>query len=145
MSRGQGVTVAVLDRALNVRSRERIGATGTKTAQFWPASTADPTTGRLSVCYYDTSGDPSRKQAWYVCTSSRDGRRWSTPVRVSAVSADVESLWEDARIYGLGDQIGYGGYTAVVAAHGTAHPLWIDTRNLVGKEQEIFTARVTAP
>jgi len=137
-----GVTVAVLDRALNVRSRVRIGDTRATSAQFWPAATVDRESERLWVCYYDTSGDPSRKQAWYVCTSSRDGRHWTSPVRASAVSADVESLWEDARIYGFGDEIGYGGYTAVVAAHGVAHPLWIDTRDLTGKQQEIFTAAV---
>ena len=137
-----GVTVATLDRALRIVSRERIGSTKPKTAQFWPASTADPTTGRLWVCYYDTSGDPSSKKAWYVCTSSPDGRNWSAPVRVSPASADVESLWEDARIYGFGDEVGYGGYTAVVAAHGVAHPLWIDTRNLAGREQEVFSATV---
>jgi ABC-type dipeptide/oligopeptide/nickel transport system permease subunit len=139
-----GVTVAVLDRSLNVISRERIGSTRTKTAQFWPASTVDPATHRLWACYYDTSGDPSSKQAWYVCTSTRDGRRWRPPVRASPVSSDVESLWEDARIYGFGDEIGYGGYTAVVAAHGVAHPLWIDTRNVDGRQQEVFSGRLAA-
>jgi hypothetical protein len=111
--------------------------------QSWPASTIDPQTRRLWVCYYDTSGDPSRKQARYACTSSRDGRRWSRPVRAAAFSADVESLWEDARIYGFGHGIGYGGYTAVVAEHGIAHhPLWIDPRDVTGRAQEVFTALV---
>jgi hypothetical protein len=140
-----GVTVAVLDRSLSVVSRGRIGTANAKTAQFWPASTVDPQTNRFWVCYYDTSGDPSSKQAWYVCTSSRDGRRWSSPVRAAPLSADVESLWEDARVYGFGDEIGYGGYTAVVAAHGAAHPLSIDTRNLAGRQQEILTATLRAP
>jgi hypothetical protein len=140
-----GVTVATLDRSLHLVSRKRVGATKPKTAQFWPASAVDPARGRLWVCYYDTSGDPSSKQAWYVCTSSRDGRHWTTPVRTSSFSANVESLWEDARIYGFGDEIGYGGYTAVVAAHGAAHPLWVDTRDLEGRQQEILTARLAAP
>jgi peptide/nickel transport system permease protein len=139
-----GVTVATLDRGLHVLSRRRIGGTGT-TAQFWPASSVDRRSGRLWVCYYDTTGDPSRKQAWFTCTSSLDGRRWRTPVRASAVSSNVEVLWEDSRIYGFGDEIGYGGYTALAAADGVAHPLWIDTRDLGGRRQEIFSARLRAP
>jgi hypothetical protein len=139
-----GVTVAALDRGLHVLSRRRVGGTGT-TAQFWPASAVDRSSGRLWACYYDTTGDPSRKQAWFTCTSSLDGRRWSTPVRASPASADVEVLWEDSRIYGFGDEIGYGGYTALAAADGVAHPLWIDTRDVAGKKQEIFAARISAP
>lgn len=140
-----GVTVATLGRDLNVISRRRLGTRDAHTAQFWPASAVDAKTGRLWVCYYDTSGDPSRKQAWFTCTSSLDGRRWSTPVRASATSANVEALWEDARIYGFGDQIGYGGYTAVAAAQGAAYPLWVDTSNATGRQQEILGARIAAP
>jgi hypothetical protein len=138
-----GVTVATLDRDLRVRSRRRVGAHG-DTAQFWPASTVDPTSGRLWVCYYDTSGDPSRKRAWYVCTSSLDGRRWTRPVRSSPESADVRALWEDARIWGFGDEIGYGGYTTVAVADGDVHPLWIDTSDPNGRKQEIFSATLRA-
>ena len=136
-----GVSVATLDPALNVLSRRRIPARD-NTAQFWPASAVDARTGRLWVCFYDTTGDPSRKQAWFSCAASRDGRRWTTPVRASSVSADPTVLWEDSRIYGFGDEIGYGGYTALVAARGVAHPFWIDTQDLNGKKQEIFTARI---
>ena len=134
-----GVTVAVLDRNLDVLSRRRIGPSG-GTAQFWPAATVDASTQRLWACYYDTSGDSSRKKAWYVCTSSRNGRTWTTPVRASAESADVTALWEDARIWGFGDEIGYGGYTAVAASNGVVHPFWIDTSDPNGRKQEIFTA-----
>jgi hypothetical protein len=49
-------------------------------------------------------------------------------------------LWEDARVYSYGHVIGYGGTTSVAAAHGSVHPLWIDTRDLGGRKQEVFGA-----
>jgi hypothetical protein len=94
------------------------------------------------ACFYDTSGDPSRQQAWFSCTSSRNGRRWSRPVRAARDSSSPEVLWEDARVYAFGDIIGYGGYTGLAAAGGVVHPLWIDTRDLAGNKQEIFAARL---
>jgi len=136
-----GVSVATLDPALSVLSRRRIPARR-NSAQFWPSSAFDARTRRLWVCFYDTTGDPSRKQAWFSCTSTRDGRRWTTRVRTSQVSADPSVLWEDSRIYGFGDEVGYGGYTALAAADGVAHPLWIDTRDLGGKKQEVFSANI---
>ena len=54
----------------------------------------------------------------------------------------MESLWEDARIYGYGDNGGFGGYVSVAAAKGVAHPLWIDTRDLGGNQEEVFAARL---
>ena len=58
------------------------------------------------------------------------------------MSASPEVLWEDARVYAYGDILGYGGYTALTVARGTAHPFWIDTRDLAGKKQEVFSATV---
>jgi len=107
--------------------------------QFWPASALD-STGRLRTCFYDTTGDENRGHAWYVCASSRDGRRWSRPVRASRDSSSPEVLWEDARVYAFGDLVGFGGQTAVVAARGGVHPFWIDTRNLGGNRQEVFSS-----
>ena len=54
--------------------------------------------------------------------------------------ACAEVLWEDARVYSFGDVIGFGGYTAVTATGGKAHALWIDTRDLGGRKQEVFGA-----
>jgi hypothetical protein len=34
----------------------------------------------------------------------------------------------------------YGGSTAVEAAGGAVHPLWIDTSDLRGRRQEVFAA-----
>jgi hypothetical protein len=69
-----------------------------------------------------------------------DGRKWAKPVRAARASSSPDVLWEDARVYSFGDVIGYGGTTAVAAARGTVHPLWIDTRDLGGKKQEVFGA-----
>jgi hypothetical protein len=134
------VHVAVLDRSLH-RLRERpVPAAGPKADRFWPASSFDATTGKLWTCFYDTSGDASRSHAWYSCTSSRDGERWTKPVRAARESSSPEVLWEDARVYAFGDLVGFGGSTGVAAAHGTVHPLWIDTSDLAGRKQEVFGA-----
>ena len=49
---------------------------------------------------------------------------------------------EDARIYGFGDMIGFGGYTGLAVRDGVAHPMWIDTRNPEGRLQEVYAARL---
>jgi len=134
------VRVAVFDPSLHPVWRGQVGPTDPASDQFWPASAVDGRTGELWVCFYDTSGDPSRQRAWFSCTTSRDGRRWSTPVRAARASANQEVLWEDARIYRFGDVIGYGGHTGLAANRGIAHTMWIDTDDIGG--QEIFAARL---
>lgn len=141
----QSVQVAVFNPQLKRIVQVEPAASPEDGDRFWPASAVDPTTGRAWVCFYDTTGDPSRKKAWYACTVSWDGTSWSTPLRAASDSASVEVLWEDARIYKFGDEIGYGGNTAVAAVSGSAQPLWVDTRDLEGKKQEIFTARLDDP
>jgi hypothetical protein len=136
----QSVRVAVFDRSLRPLSRGPVGPLDPKADRFWPAATVDTATGRVWACFYDTSGDPSRAHAWYSCTHSADGRRWSRPVRAAREPASADVLWEDARVYSFGDQIGYGGSTGVAAARGRAHPLWIDTSDPGGKKQEVFAA-----
>jgi hypothetical protein len=141
----QGVRIAVFDASLHPVWNGRVGpADKGRADQFWPASAVDPTSGLLWACYYDTNGDPSRKQAWFSCTVSRDGRHWTTPFRTTEVSANQHVLVEDARIYGFGDLIGYGGYTGVAAADGIGYPMWIDTHGEAEAEQEIFAARLRA-
>jgi hypothetical protein len=136
----QSVRVAVLDRSLHPLWSGPVGPADRKADRLWPASAFDASTGRLWACFYDTSGDSSRTHAWYSCTSSRDGRHWTEPVRAARDSASPDVLWEDARVYAFGDVIGYGGSTGVAAAHGSVHPLWIDTRDLDGKRQDVFAA-----
>ena len=139
----RGVSVATLDADLNPLWQARPGPREqVQGDQFWPAAAVDGRTGRLWVCYYDTTGDPSRHRAWFSCTASSDGRSWPRPVRVARAAADPSSLWEDARIFGFGDKIGYGGYTGLAVAGGFAHPLWIDTTDPAGRLQEVFGARL---
>jgi hypothetical protein len=138
----QDVAVAVLDRALRPVWRGPIGPLKKKSDQFWPSSAFDAATGKLWACYYDTSGDSQRQHAWFVCTSSRDGRKWSEPVRAASPSQNPGVLWQDASIGGFGDNTAYGGYTAVVAAHGLVHPMWIDTRDVGGNREEAFASVV---
>jgi ABC-type dipeptide/oligopeptide/nickel transport system permease subunit len=136
----QSVRAAVLDRTLHPLWSGSVGPSKPKADRFWPAAALDGKTGRLWLCFYDTSGDPARSHAWYSCTSSRDGRHWATPVRAARRSASPEVLWEDARVYEYGDAIGYGGSTSVAAAGGRAYPLWIDTNDHAGRRQEVFAA-----
>jgi hypothetical protein len=138
----QDVAVAVFDQALRPLWRGPIGPVKGKTDQFWPSSTVDAATGKLWACYYDTTGDSQRQHAWFVCTSSRDGRLWTKPVRAASTSENPGVLWADASIGGYGDSTAYGGYTAVAAAHGVVHPLWIDTRNIDGNAEEAFASVV---
>jgi hypothetical protein len=134
----QDVAIAVFDPSLRPVSHGPIGPVKKKADQFWPASAVDASTGKLWACYYDTTGDSDRKHAWFVCTSSRDGRRWSIPVRAAPPSQNPGVLWEDARIFGYGDSGGYGGYAGVAAAGGVVYPLWIDTRDVGGNQEEVF-------
>jgi ABC-type dipeptide/oligopeptide/nickel transport system permease subunit len=136
----QSVHAGAFDRSLHRLAGGAVGPARPNADRFWPTSAVDLTTGRLWVCFYDTSGDSSRRQAWFSCTQSQDGRRWTRPRRAARVSASPEVLWEDARVYAFGDILGYGGYTALTTGPGSAHPFWIDTRDLAGKKQEIFSA-----
>ena len=136
----QSVRAGVFDSSFHRVSDGLVGPPAPKADRFWPAAAFDPTTNRLWACFYDTSGDSKRANAWYSCTSSRDGRQWTTPVRAAPKSSNVDVLWEDARVYAYGDVIGYGGTTGVAADRGKVHPLWIDTRDLAGRKQEIFGA-----
>jgi hypothetical protein len=140
IDQSQDVAVAVFDRSLRPVSHGPIGPVNTKTDQFWPSSAIDAKTGKLWACFYDTTGDSARQHAWFVCTSSRDGRQWSKPVRAASPSENPGVLWADASIGGYGDSTAYGGYTAVAAAGGLVHPLWIDTRNIGGNGEEAFAA-----
>jgi hypothetical protein len=140
--RTQHAAVAVFDPALRPVWHGRIAPGKKKADQFWPTAAFDAKTGRLWACFYDTTGDSARQHAWFVCSSSSTGRSWTPPVRVTAPSANSDTLWEDARIYGYGDNGGFGGYVALAVADGVAHPLWIDTRDLGGNQEEVFAARL---
>jgi hypothetical protein len=133
----QGVQAAVLDRGLRPVRLGRVGPADDGLAdQFTPASTVDRSTGDLWVCFYDTTGDETRKQAWFTCTVSADqARTWAAPVRAASARSN------ETRFSSVDD--GYGDVQAVVAAGGAAHPVWTDSRRLQDGE-EIYTTRLRA-
>lgn len=107
---------------------------GRHTDQFWAQSAADPATGALWLCFYDTAADPARAQAYYSCSVSRDGgRSWAR--RVRAASEPSDETQPGARQYGY--------YQGLAVANGVAHPIWTDTRDLASFGEEIYTTRLT--
>jgi hypothetical protein len=113
----------------------RVGLPASSTAnQFWPTAAVDPTDQVFWLCYYDTSGSSNKRRAWFTCSASRNGRVWAAPVRASSQDSLADSI--------LADAYSYGGYVSVVAAHGVAHPAWIDTRAAADDEEDVFTAAI---
>ena len=102
-----------------------------KTAQFLPVAAADPSTGRLWACWYDTTFDPNGHRAWFTCSASGDGRTWTAPVRAAAAPTAPADLFTVASQNGA--------YPALAAADGVAHPLWPDERDFV-LSIDLFTA-----
>jgi hypothetical protein len=102
--------------------------------QFWAQSAVDPGNGALWVCFYDTAGDPKQTKVHYSCSVSADGGgTFAGPVRAASVASDESQ--PGARQYGY--------YQGLAVAHGVAHPVWTDTRNLRARAEEIYTTRLT--
>lgn len=104
-----------------------------KSQQLLPVATVDASDGVLWSCWYDTTYWPGGSQAWFTCSHSPDGRRWSAPVRAAAVPSPLSYLFVVYSYSGL--------VPSLVAAGGVAHPFWIDSRpkdNL----NDIFTAAI---
>jgi len=109
---------------------------GSQADQFWPASAFDTATKRLWVCFYDTTGDRSRRGASYSCMVARDrGRTWLGPVRVAGVASDETQT--GARTFEYGD------YEGLAVSGGQAHPMWTDSRRLEGEREEVYTAALS--
>lgn len=132
-SNGAGdVFVAALTPALRPLFRVQVNPPDRgKTAQFLPVAAADPSTGSLWACWYDTTFDPNAHRAWFTCSVSRDGRTWSAPVRAAAAPTPPADLFTVASQNGL--------YAAIAAAAGVAHPLWPDEQHYV-LSLDLFTA-----
>ncbi len=106
--------------------------------QFLPASAVDASTGRLWACWYDTTGDRTRKRTRYSCAASDDGAgTWSKPRYAASVFSNETSR--------RATSFQYGDYAGVAAAAGVAHPIWTDTRNLAALGEEIYTTSLTSP
>jgi len=135
----QAVFVVTADRALrSAEQPRRIGPADEHPAdQFLPVAAYDRSTRDLWACYYDTSGDPTRKRAWFTCTVSRDnGHRWAPPVHAASNRSDETQI--------AADRVGYGETAGLVASTGVAHPMWTDSRRLLADREEIYTAAIPA-
>jgi hypothetical protein len=142
----QGIFVTVFDSRLRVIGGSPTspapvpvappgGTETTRPERFWPASAVDPSTGYLWVCFYDTSGDPTRRRVHYACTVSKDGgATWTKPVRAASLASDETVPGADARQY--------GDYEGLAVAGGVAHPIWTDSRDLATLGEEIYTTRL---
>lgn len=108
--------------------------------QFLPAAAYERQTGDLWVCYYDTRADPQRQRARFDCQLSTDGgRTFGEPVAAASTSSDETAA---GATHGGGRD--YGDYESVVAANGTAHPFWTDSRQLARLGEEIYTTTLRA-
>jgi hypothetical protein len=132
----QGVFDEAFDSSLGRLWRVRLTRPErTPADQFLPTSTIDRATGALWACFYDTSGDSARKDAWFTCTVSLDGGRyWTPPVRAASVPSDATQADADQ----------YGDYEGLAAWGGVAHPVWTDERNFLPLSEEIYTAAIPA-
>jgi hypothetical protein len=136
----EGVFVSAFDRALRpIREEGTPVAPAPRSVrpdQFWPAAAVDASDGAVWVCFYDTGGDPARKQAFYSCSVSRDGgATWAPRVHAASVASDETQPGADLRQY--------GDYEGLAVANGVAHPIWTDSRDLPTLAEEIYTTRLT--
>lgn len=135
----QAVYVAATNRTLRRLPRQRrVGPPDRRPSdQFLPVAASDRSTGDLWACYYDTFGDPQRKRAWFTCTFSADGgRRWAPPVHAASARSDETQPPDEPN--------GYGETEGLAASSGVAHPMWTDARDLIGADEEIYTAAIPA-
>jgi hypothetical protein len=103
--------------------------------EFLPASAVDEA-GRVWVCFYDTGADSTRRTVRYSCTASVDGgETWAVAHPVASVASD------ETRYPAFSFQ--YGDYEGLAVAGGVAHPIWTDTRDLLTRGEEIYTATLT--
>jgi hypothetical protein len=118
-NRTPDVFVSVLARDLTPLFRARVNPPDHgATQQFFPAAAIDAQTGVVSACWYDTTFDPHAHRAWFTCSSSGGGQRWSQPVRAAEKPTQPIVLYRTLPIA-----------PAVVAADGRVHAFWPDGRN----------------
>ncbi|MFY9584603.1 MAG: sialidase family protein [Candidatus Acidiferrales bacterium] len=139
----------------------RIADDGVGADQFYPWLSVDPTDGSVNLSWYDTRNDPARRKTdIFYARSSDGGLTFSPNVRVTTASTDESCpLCED-----LVAQTGltsstisfcrqscaaeilnqYGDYTGNASFGGISHPIWTDRRTGEPKNEEIFTAAISA-
>jgi hypothetical protein len=103
--------------------------------QFNPWMAVDDTTGRVSVMYYDTVNDSTRKKTDVYYQSSTDGgATWSAATKVTTAMTDETAASADS-----GNQ--YGDYNGMSGYNNTFYPSWTDRRN--NAKEEIWTASIS--
>jgi hypothetical protein len=134
----EDVFVEAYDRRLRPVKRfpRRIGPIERRPSdQFWPTSALDPATGRLWLCYYSTGVGEARTRATLSCSvSGARALRWSRRIAVANVASDETRAGAS--------EFAYGDYEGLALAHGVAHPMWTDSRDLASRGEEIYTATV---
>jgi fibronectin type III domain protein len=95
----------------------------------------DEATGRVSIIYYDTVADSTRKKTdvWYQ-SSNDDGATWSAAFKVTTAQTDETVSGADS-----GNQ--YGDYNGLAAFNSVIFPSWTDRRNAA--REEIWTAKLS--
>jgi len=102
--------------------------------QFFPWLVVDPTSAKISLVYYDTVGDSTRKAVnLYYQSSTDDGLTWSTPFKVTTATTNETTAGADS-----GNQ--FGDYINLDGFNGTFFPSWTDRRS--GASEEIWTAAI---
>lgn len=97
----------------------------TRTDQFWQwaAFSGD---GRLAVSYFDRQyGNDETTGASDISLSASSLATFATK-RITTSSMPAPTQFPDAQ----GNSLFYGDYSGLSVANGTAHPLWMDTRNV---------------
>jgi fibronectin type 3 domain-containing protein len=103
--------------------------------QFFNRLTVDPTSGKVSVVYYDTVGDSTRLSTnVYYQASTDGGLTWSTPFKVTSASTNETTAGADS-----GNQ--YGDYIGMSGYNGTFFPSWTDRRG--GGNEQIWSANIS--
>jgi hypothetical protein len=118
-NRTPDVYAVTFDRGLTRRSLVQVNPPDKGNAQqIFPAAAADPATGALWACWYDTTFDRLQHRVWYTCSASHDGRTWTPPERASAGPTQSADIFTDIRS-------ATGFWPGVVADAGAAHAFWI--------------------
>jgi hypothetical protein len=106
-----------------------IGLDGGSGDAWEPAIAVDQSDGVVTASWYDRRDDfADHLYRVYLTQSTDGGTTFGNPIPVSSSQSDPTL-----------NCLGTGGYMQMVAADGSAHPFWIDTRNGLN---QVFTAAV---
>ena len=102
--------------------------------QFHPWLAVDDSDGAISVSWYDTRGDATRKKTnVYYRRSTDGGSSWEAEVKVTTAQSDETTAGSDPAKQ-------YGDYEGIAAYGCKAWPLWTDRRS--GGKEQIYSATV---